>query len=231
MSFFSFLNKHKDFKEGQAILVDIGGGSVGASIIEFKKGEKPQVIFFTRKQIPIQLKASTSRMLQSMTGVLEDVIKETADKRFYLTKENKREKDSYQKIFCTVSSPWNIDVTRSLSFSFEKLVHVDRKFVKELLDREAEHFVRTLIKDGVESIDGSRHFEVVEKVIAKSFINGYNVKNVFGRDCSSLELFMFFSAMSKDIEKSISKICLKSFPGADIEFHSCSSARTPGRSE
>jgi hypothetical protein len=146
-----------------------------------------------------------------------------ADKAFLLGKNGKDVKASYYKIFCSVSSPWNIDATKSLNFSFQKPVMVDKKFLKELLDRESEQFLHSLSKEAKEEYDivgEIKHFEVVEKVIVGSFVNGYNVKNIFNKECSELELFMFFSVMSKDVERSLSKICLKHFVGADIEFHS-----------
>lgn len=219
MSFFSFI-KNNEFKSGHALVLDVGGGSVGVAIANFIEGKSPEIIFSVRKQLPVQLKLSNHRMLSIMSGVLDEVLALAMDKLAYLKDLNKGENINIKKIFCTVSSPWNVDSTKSVNFSFQKPVSIDKHFVNDLIEREATQFLKSLAKDVREIYGDHKHFELIEKSISHSFINGYDIKNIYGRSCSELELYIFFSAISSEVEKSISRICGKHFVGTHIEFHS-----------
>jgi hypothetical protein len=225
MSFFSFI-KNNEFKSGLALALDVGGGSVGVSIVNLIESKNPEILFSHRKQLPVQLKLSNHRMLPIMSGVLDDVLSLAMDKLVLLKDLNKGKPLHISKIFCTISSPWNIDSTKSISFSFQKPVLIDKNFLKDLIERESSQFLRSLAKEDHDVYGDPKHFELIEKSFSHAFINGYDIKNIFGRVCSDLEIFIFFSAISKEVEKTISRICGKHFVGAHIEFHSAVFAHT-----
>jgi hexokinase len=122
MSFFSFI-KNNEFKSGHALVLDVGGGSVGVAIANFIEDKSPEIIFSVRKQLPVQLKLSNHRMLSVMSSVLDDVLALAMDKLVYLKDLNKGESIKINKIFCTVSSPWNVDSTKSVNFSLVRTKH------------------------------------------------------------------------------------------------------------
>lgn len=216
-SFFGTKNK----KAQGAILVDVGSGSVGVAISVFHPEGKPNIVFENRERFPIQAKLNNRRLLplmqSSLSKIMEIVGKEWPSK---LVNKDGR-KVPLKRIICTFSSPWHISTTKTLHFKFEKPFVISPSFINDIMAYEGKNFISKINKENVSGSFGQEQKSVIaEQEVLRIFVNGYPVEYPINKKANEFEMIIFMSAFSRQIIKSIEKICGKYFPDIHPDFNS-----------
>ncbi|HVS79768.1 MAG TPA: hypothetical protein VHF05_02210 [Candidatus Paceibacterota bacterium] len=212
--FESFANPGTSRQEDACVLLDIGNGSVGGSIVLFARSQKPKIVYSVRYPIHIPEKPSSAHLLEKMTRLLEDVVKD-------LTHEGSRHLDfkllnykDIKHVFCIFSSPWYASKTKIFRIEHREPVPVTDEFVKYLLDKEAESFEKSIGGTGTGTL------KFIEQKVIRTRLNGYDTKAPHLQAARKIELGVFMSMVPQAVLDRVSAIVSRYFNARHIEFNS-----------
>ena len=200
-------------KSGQhfVIVFDIGSASIGGAFVSVDKGKNPEIIFATRRAIPFQEKLNFQRFLESMIKTLEEM---------FVAMQKAGGGVRVDQAFCVLASPWYASQTRLVHYNQEVPFVVTEKGLAKLIQKEIELFrdsklfVRSKVGDVVPEIMESKNIQMK--------LNGYEVRNPFGKKTSELEIALYISMIPANIHRSISESIRKFWHVPDVHFSSFS---------
>jgi hypothetical protein len=182
---FSFLNSNN---EKVVILVDIGNGSTTGSIVVFSNNEKPRFIYTVKKFFLISEKVEGDKLEVEMLSLLEQMLQNLTKKglehRYWNGKRKK-----FDRILVSFSSPWFISKTKSLHLEKDKEFVITKEFLDDVMKQEVSLLKAELNKDSAEV------FEVIERSIVHSKINGYTLDNAIGKNTKSFDASLYMSVV------------------------------------
>ncbi|MEK7163272.1 MAG: hypothetical protein AAB775_00990 [Patescibacteria group bacterium] len=174
-----------------SLVFDIGSSSVGAGLVRLARGETAQIIYSTREFFPYQEKVDPDRLFRNMIETLkwahQKIISEGTAR---LTGTGFRHVNA-KRMFYSFASPWSITQTKTLSVKKEKPFVFTHEFLNGLLLDEEEKFKRKAIESR-----GRIHPEalsVIERRIIQTRLNGYDVKDPFGKTAGTADISYFTS--------------------------------------
>ncbi len=179
MSFFSP-------KAELSLVFDIGSSSVGAGLVRIRRGETARMIHCVREFIPHQEKIDPDRLFLGMIEALkrahQKIVTESASR---LAGTGFRHV-SVRRIFCSFASPWSVTRTKTLSVKRERPFTFTHQFLDSLMLEAEEDF-----KKGALS--------VIERRIIGTRLNGYDIKNPFGKRVREAEVSYFTGVVPKSV--------------------------------
>jgi len=200
MPLLSFLEK-----EDVSLLINIGNGGINVSFVSFVKNQIPKFLYSINAPY-VGEKANASKLSDSMNLLLDSLlriaIKKAWSNAFWSNKNRK-----FSHVIISFSSPWLILKSKDIHLSQDIPFIITKKFINDVTLKEAGLFKKELLKNAPENTGGG--FEIIEKSIIHTKINGYTVDNIIGRKTKSLDVFLYVSAISENIEKKISDIVLE----------------------
>ena len=199
MPLFSFLEK-----ENVSLLINIGNGGINVSFVSFVKNQIPKFLYSINAPY-VGEKANTSKLSDSMSLLLDSLLK-TAIKRGWSNAFWSNKNKKFSHIVISFSSPWLILKSKDIHLSQDIPFIITRKFINDITIKEAGLFKKELLKNNPEDTGGG--FEIIEKSIIHTKINGYTINDVIGRKTKSLDVSLYISAISENIKKKISDIVL-----------------------
>lgn len=195
---FSFFTKRTQ-NETVALLIDIGSASVGGALVKIEKDKTPHILATVREDISFQEELSSTRFVMAMNHALDRVLKniQTKTKQLGLWPSHK---SADLHIFCTLSSPWFILKSRRIHVAREKAFEVTPRSLEEFLNEDIEK-----LKEELKETLPPKDVRIVEKNIIQMKLNGYEVKNPYGREISQIELTMTVGISSLRVIQSIER--------------------------
>jgi len=207
----------KNEKEVLAVVYDIGSASVGGALVFCRLGEKPRIVYSTRKEMPFQEKLNATRLKSEMFKAVDEVsqdIEKNGLRHLTFTKFGTR---IPKKSFVSFSSPWFASQTRTILIKKDNSFTVTKKIIDEITEKEIESFKNS--KEIAEHI-GSGELAVMEKRIISIKLNGYQTDEPYGKKASSVEASIRISILQKQILENVFKNIQKTFNIDDIEIAS-----------
>lgn len=201
---FSFF-KRKDKKE-VILVIDIGSGTVAASLVEFSKLEIPKILYVKRVPLGFLKELSGKRFKEAMTKALDLAIVDIQKTGLKYMEGNRIE-----RVFCSLASPWFISQTKTIKIKKEKPFTVSLSFLSEVLKKEEEEF---------ENSNKKVHSEVIERKMINIKLNGYKTDNPINKKINEIEFNIFFSMAQSSVLDEIEGIIAKHFHVDEIIFHS-----------
>ncbi len=204
---------HRKPKSGQhfVIVFDIGSGSIGGSFVSVDEGKIPEIIFATRREIPFQEKLNFPRFLELMIKTLEEM---------FVTMQKSGGGVKITQAFCVLASPWYASQTRLVRYNQPESFVVTEKGLNKLLQKEIDLFRDS--KLFVRSKVGADMPEIMESKNIQMKLNGYEVRNPFGKRVSELEIALYISMIPANIYKSINESIVKFWHVPNAHFASFS---------
>src|SRR5574343_185082 len=89
-------------KKELTLVLDMGSSSVGAALFYTEKSAEPSVIFSVVETIPLREDISAEKLLVNATQTLSLVLKKVFSAKL----------GSPSEIFCVLSSPWYVSLSR-----------------------------------------------------------------------------------------------------------------------
>lgn len=200
-------------KSGQhfVIIFDIGSSSIGGSFVSIDPNKSPEIIFTTRKDIPFQEKLNFQRFLDLMIKTLEEMF----------TSMQKAGGDvKVAQAFCVLASPWYASQTRLVHYNQPEPFTVTEKGLGKLIQKEIELFRDS--KLFIRSKVGDAMPEIMESKNIQMKLNGYEVRDPFGKRVSELEIALYISMIPANIFKSINESIVKFWHVPNVHFASFS---------
>lgn len=195
---FSFLNSNK---EQVAILIDIGNGSTTGAIVVFAKDQKPRFIYVAKKFFVISDKVEGLKLEAEMNSLLEQMLALLTQKGLE-HKYWQGKKKNFDKILLSFSSPWFISKTKNIHLEKEKEFIISKNFLDGIMSQEVE-----ILKNELHKQNPEETFEVIERSIVHSKINGYALDDAIGKNTKSFDASLYMSVVSDNfIEKILGTI-------------------------
>ncbi len=199
MSFLSFFSKEK---EEVALLIDIGNGTMTSALVLFSKREVPRFLYAISSQFSVTDFPDAKHLSQSLNTLLEvqmaQITKEGFQHKYWQGKSK-----NIAGGMVAFSSPWFILKTKHLSLSNETPFIITSRFLKNIIEREGDAFRKELFEDKEHS------FEVIEKSIVHTKINGYTLENSLGKKTKNFEAFLCLSIVDAEVLSKIYQTVLR----------------------
>ena len=202
---------HRKPKSGQhfIIILDIGSGSIGGAFASVDKGRTPEIIFSTRKDIPFQEKLNFQRFLDSMIKTLEEM---------FVTLKSSGGAVQIDQVFCVLASPWYASQTRLIRYAQPEPFAVTEKGLAKLLQKEIDLFRTSPLFERARV--GDNPPEIMESKNIQMKLNGYEVRNPYGKKALELEVALYISMIPSNIFKSINESITKFWHVPNVHFSS-----------
>ncbi|KND47611.1 MAG: hypothetical protein AB201_01610 [Parcubacteria bacterium C7867-006] len=210
MSIFSFGNE----KEKVSLVIDVGSSTVTSAMVVFNAEELPTFLYSKTATHPVGDKADANRLIESLLSILDLQLKELVKEGFNHKYWNNKSKKLSGGII-SFSSPWFAIKTKHLSLSHEKDFIVTESFLNDVISQEENIFKSELYPERPDA------FEVIEKNVLHTKINGYELQNILDKKTKSLEAFLCMSAMDVGLVYKIQDIVLRyaHIHKDDFKFH------------
>jgi hypothetical protein len=198
-------------KSGEHFIVifDIGSGSIGGAFVSIDGNRVPEVIFSTRRDIPVQEKLNFQRFLDSMIKTLEEM---------FIVMQKAGGGVRVDQAFCILASPWYASQTRIVRYNQATPFIITDKVLTKLLQKEVDLFRSSKLFS--RSKVGDELPEIMESKNIQMKLNGYEVKNPYGKRAVELEIALYISMIPANIFRSINKSVTKFWSVPKVHFSS-----------
>lgn len=200
MSIFSFGKK-----ESMSLLVNIGNGGISVALVGFAKNQLPKVIYSTSSEFKSE-KSETTRLPSDAIELLDSLIKNTFDNS-YSNVNWKNKSKNISNVVLSFSSPWVISKSKVIHLSKEKPFIVSKKFIENIIYEEEKLYKKELRENP--DIGNSNEFITADKSVVHAKINGYFIDNCIEMKTDNLDLFLYMSVITKNIEDSVNSVIAK----------------------
>jgi hypothetical protein len=213
MSFFSI--GESDVK--YAVLVDIGSGSVLASIVASDPNKShPDIIWSKREYTPF-------RETDEITNGAKSVMTSLMNVFMALDSEGRsvfREKTGVRKIpylIITISAPWSYTVTKTISYKQKEEFTVSSTLISELL-RASQKKVIEELKENEKMHDLG--LSIISRTTTDVISNGYRIKITEKQKAKSLKVVQSSVIIQKYLTDAVLDVRDKVFPNIDLMQYS-----------
>lgn len=179
----SFFQRKRDTLGG--VIIDIGSGSVAASILLSRYGkELPEIIYMHREFMPVKSASAPTERIRSMRRTLFSVMLELEQRGMpVLRRRGKRLR--VERILVSCTAPWTHTITQIIHFAREKPFIVTPYLIGEVIARaydeeEARTDVASLLKD--------KGQHIVEKSVIDVALNGYSMPDPYNKEALELTI-------------------------------------------
>lgn len=200
-------------KSGQHFIIvfDIGSASIGGAFASIDPSRHPEIIFTTRRDIPFQEKLNFDRFLDSMIKTLEDM---------FAVMQKAGGGVLVDQAFCVLASPWYASQTRLVHYNQPTPFVISEHGLQKLIQKEIQLFRESKIF--AHSKDGNAPPDIMESKNIQIKLNGYEVRNPYGKRASLLEVALYISMIPTNIHRSINESITKFWNLKDVHFSSFS---------
>lgn len=200
-------------KSGQRFVVifDIGSASIGGAFVGLTPGKAPEIIFTTRRDIPFQAKLNFERFLVSMIKTLEEL---------FVLMQKAGGGVKIDQAYAILASPWYASQTRLIRYSQETPFLITEDGLGKIIEGEIALFRDS--KLFARSKGGDTPPEIMETKNIQMKLNGYEIKDPFGKKASELEIALYISMIPQSIRVSISESIAKFWHPKTVHFSSFS---------
>lgn len=184
------------------IIIELNIGSVAAGVLETRDGNY-SLIKVEKRVVPLPEKLSLKEIWRKARQPLFSFLQE-------LLKSFKR-----SDILIGLNLPFYSAQTRIIRIKRKNQFLIDKKFIDDLLKEELDIFERENVSRGGAQ---ANEFEILEKEIMHSLLNGYPVKKFLGKNVFEAELSLYLSTGFKKINDEIREEVEKTRPGLNLSF-------------
>ena len=205
-------NFSKDVKEGLAVVLDIGSGSVGGALVYFYDNKKPKTLLSIRKQIVFHKDFKFDRFLLSMLKATDEVLDELSKTKLGKPKQ----------VFCILAAPWYVSEARRVVLEDKKSFKVTQKKVEKLILNEVEVLKKSFnahYKDITES-----KAEIIEVKNINTKLNGYETDDPYNKKAKKVEISLYVSISAGQVLQTLREKIYKTLRLKNVVFNSFSLA-------
>lgn len=214
-----FFSRHK--KE-LVIIFDIGSASVGGALVLLGEGSPPSILYTARMEIKISQKQTAERFLLVLKNALEAVARLLEREGLHSIRTTHNIVAAPARVECFFTSPWYTSSIRTLRLSGEHPLFITEEMVKKMIEKEVgllSHERRSEYGErGFALAEGVPH--LVEAKIVSSFLNGYSVGQVVGKQAKTFEMTLYASFLPEGVVAIVEGAVHRAFNLKKIWYHS-----------
>jgi len=201
-------------KDTTVCVVDIGSASIGVALVTLRHNDAPLVHDTYRESFLVSndttgFVALSRAMYTTLTNVLNIFATREAYKKYGGDIDN---------AYITFSSPWYMSQTKLVKYGGTDSFSVSKEIIETALEKEVERFSHELYDR--KKTKNSDVGEIIDRSIIDIRLNGYSVDDVIAQTVQSMELKIFFSAVSKEVHTKVLRILEDVYGIRDGEVHS-----------
>ncbi|MBI2024320.1 hypothetical protein HYT00_02975 [Candidatus Giovannonibacteria bacterium] len=195
-------------KESKNILVvDIGSSSVNYFVFASKpNNEITEFSGIIHSRLPLLENPEFKHIERHVKKALGEASQE-------LQKKNKNVK--LDAIYVVVSAPWYLCETKFVKISRREKFKITSDLLNKLMAEEIELFKR---KSSEKFSTKYEEVEIVEYESMRFIVNGYPIKNPFGKKVQELEVSIYLSAVLRSFKGDLEDILRHFFGGVEIKI-------------
>lgn len=198
---FSFKSKTK-----LLLAIDVSTSGVKAVVFWAHKNEKPEILKTFKSDASLLPEVSFLKLQKGIHKALGDVLKNIHES-FH---------DKINGVFVSLDSPWYYSQTRIIDIKHNTPFELTKEFLAKALKKE-EKTIKSKSEEKFK-IKGS-DLSVLEKYPMRSFLNGYGVKNIFGKKVKRAELYIYMSVVLKKLVTDVEGLIKNELGVEDVHFH------------
>ncbi len=183
--------KNKKVNPEIGILFDVGSASVGAGLVAFTPGEKPHILYTTRKDIAISPKTSAERLFFAMRESFHKAGEDLQRKGLPILKDLGFQQVQIDHVYTVFSSVWYISQTKNIQAEFDEPKKITAQYIEERVKEEENDFVNSSLGAYVEQQE--EDFYLLEHNVLQIKLNGYDIAEPHGKEASDFEMSLFIS--------------------------------------
>jgi cell division ATPase FtsA len=183
-------------KEENVLLLDIGNGTVSCASVLYSEGRIPKFIEIERGFFPILEKPDPDRLGENMFSLLDETLSSLV----------KKKTGRIRHVAISLTSPWFVLKTKHINISKEDSFIITKTFLDSVVKEEERIFEDELREDSKDSKDS---FEIIEKSIVHTKINGYDIEESMGKKTKALDSFLCMSISNSRVTEKIKEIVRK----------------------
>jgi len=188
------------------LALDVSTSGVKAVVFWAHKDEKPEIVKTFKSDSKLLPEVSFAKLQKGIYKALKDVL-QNIHESFH---------DKIDTVFVSLDSPWYYSQTRIIDIEHRTPFELTQEFLdKALMKEEKEIKSKSVEKFKIDEKD----LLVLEKYPMRSFLNGYGVKNIFGKKIKTAKLHIYISVVLKKIVDEISESIKNQIGVEDIHLH------------
>ncbi len=213
MSFLSFLDKDA---EELSILLDIGNGSINGALAKFSKNKLPKFVFTAEVPFTIKDEMKASELASEMRILLDLILNHIIKQGLQNTDQSNLK---ITQVLITFSSPWFALKTKHITLNQPTPFLITKDFLEDIIQKEEEALESEIFGENPNT--GTKSFEIIEKSIVHTKINGYPLSDSYGKKTKNFEAYMCLSVINKSTIEKIHDIILKNshIPSSSVLIH------------
>lgn len=209
-------------RQSSFVVFDVGSASVGGALIMApEENSKAKIIYDVRIPITFQKNIDYDRLMAEMLSTLKSVvvdIEQNGIRKF----GDEIGVQNIINVFCVFASPWYVSDINILKFQKDKPFTISLEFISKIIKDSDKKFKKLSEKQfGDKEIINPR---LIEKNIIQILLNGYSTNIPYGKKASHIDMTLFRSVISGEVEKKTRDVLEKTFSASDISFHTFSLA-------
>ncbi|MDD5032582.1 MAG: hypothetical protein PHC85_00470 [Candidatus Pacebacteria bacterium] len=183
---------------------DIASASVGGLLFRVKKDCGVEILTSVRLPVNFSKDEKRTRLWQNLKDGVKAVSEQLKKSPF----------PKPEAALCVFSSPWYAGQTKIIKVKREIPFKIDEKLLESLTKDEMGIFE----KSWADTKDGNAQF--LEHTPTKAVLNGYDIKDIFGKTAKAAELHLYLSIIPGELENKIKKEILNDLKPDSIKLHS-----------
>lgn len=191
------------------VVIDVGSGSVLASIVHSELGQKrPTIVWSHREHAPLRNIDSLEKSSKAvMTSLVTALMQLDGEGRKALHEYNSEAKLS--ELQCGISAPWSYTVTKDINYKQPKSFLITKELIDDLVVT-AQKKIETDLKEN-EALQ-NLGLQVIARATLGLIANGYQVKRPVGEKTSELSISHTTVVSQKYLVDAIEEMHKKLFP-------------------
>lgn len=197
------------------ILIEIGSRGVSTAIIrsgeETPLGHQASVLASSHLPFRVHRTLNSETFTRTALGTMEAALEKLAASARGI------EGIGDAEVVCTVSSPWHVSKTVTVSAVEEKPFEVHENGLEELITHATEDFLKESDAENEESPN-----VLIEQQVIDVLVNGYRTARPLGKRGRSLDASVYLAIMARAVRDRMRELIERAFPHHDIRFRSSS---------
>lgn len=197
-------------------LLDIGSGSVTATISAVQPDDLPMIIWSTQERILVKDAEGGRNTGKKLMATLMNIALQLGNEGL----QTLRTYDSHGQISVTqvsVSAPWSYTITKNALYEREEAFTINHKLIQQVLETSDAKIATELQEhESAEELD----LEIVSRSVTGLHANGYLIPNPRKQQASSLQITQSNTVIQKYLTDFIEDVHNKVLPSTDLRIHS-----------
>lgn len=205
----------KSPQEDLIFLIEVQSSAVRGSLVLFREGQKPSILFTASAETPLKAGMTSSHMVKATLKAVADAVDVLARHHRAMLEEAKADPHApavpkpVSSVHFVLSSPWIISQAKTVSLKLPKETTLTRAKVLEVIEAERSKLSTE-----------ETQTEIVEEKIFEVRINGYPVGAWENRLAKEADVSFVVSLSGANLSRRLRESCERLVRKSRVHFHS-----------